>query len=94
MLGKLLAASGEKAYLLRHGTDRSARHLILIRHSDKEAKALATATGVEPEAARVAGFRFIALPLEAGAKIGSVDEKLYDPSKGQWTATIAVMRFR
>ncbi len=39
-------------------------------------------------------FKFVSLPLETGAKIGTIDKKLYDPEKKRWTATIAVMGFK
>ena len=80
--------------MLRHGTDRSARHLILLRLSDDDAETWAKVLEYEPKAIRMGKIEFMALPLGTGAEIGTIDEKLYDPEKKRWTATIAVMSFK
>ncbi len=90
----MLLAIDEKPYMLRHGTGRSTRHLILLRLSDGDVDTWTKALGYEPAVVYMGKFKFMAFPLGTGAKIGTIDKKLYDPEKKRWTATIAVIGFK
>ena len=94
LLGELLAATGEKVYMLRHGLGDGAYRLILLRVTQHDAKRFGQALGKEPKVLRMGQYSFIALPLEPGASLGTVNANLYNPSTERWTSTIAVMWYR
>ena len=93
LLGKLLLAGGDKPYLLKHGLDRDANHLVLVPVSEEEAKQWAGPLKAPPTVITMGALKLMPLPLEAGAAIGSIEKRLYDAANG-WTATIAVARLK
>jgi len=92
LLGKLLVVAGDKPYILRHGTGRQCSHVILVTLSDEEVAQVKTSTGHAPAVVRVGPRKMVPLQLEAGKPIGEIEKRLYDPEKGRWTGSIAVMR--
>jgi len=92
LLGKLLVAAGDKPYILRHGTGRQCSHVILVTLSDEEVAEVKTSTGHAPAVVRVGPRKMVPMQLEAGKPVGEIEKRLYDPEKGRWTGSIAVMR--
>jgi len=93
LLGKLLLALDEKPYMLRHGTGRSAYHLVMVELSEDEAGELGARPG-KPKPVRFGKRRMLPLQIEKGLEIGEIQGKLYDPDPGRWTGSIALMRFK
>jgi len=94
LLGKLLIASGEKPYLLKHGEDRSAYYLVMLPVKDDEIPEWTKNLGAAPQVITFGALKLMPLPLEKDLKAGSIEKRLYDPAGGGWSATIAVMRFK
>ena len=92
LLGKLLLAAGEKPYMLRHGTGRTAQFLTMVTVSDAEAESLADLTGKKPTVITFGKMSLMPLQLDSGSVAGQVSGKLYDPAKSRWTSTIALTR--
>ncbi len=90
----MLLATGAQPYLLRHGGERDVYHLVLLRLNEADGKALDEALGAPAVRVKAGPLQMVALPLEAGAKIGAVDAKYYNAEKQSWTASIAVSRFQ
>lgn len=90
----MLLATGVQPYLLRHGSERDAYHLVLLRLNEADGKALDDALGAPATRVKVGPVQFVALPLEPGAKIGAVDAKYYNAEKQSWTASLATSPYR
>lgn len=79
-----------------HGNDKEAYHLILVPVVDREAevKAAKALNGdKDPLVIEVGGKPMLPLALEKGAALGRLKAGLYDETKKEWTATIAVRRY-
>lgn len=94
LLGKLLVAAGDKPYILRHGAGRQCHHVILVSLSDEEVAELKADTGQTPSVVRVGPRQMVPVQLEAGSPVGKIEKRLYNPEKGRWSGSIAVMRFK
>jgi hypothetical protein len=92
LLGKLLVAAGDKPFMLRHGSGRQCHHVILVTLSEEELTEAKASTGRQPAVVRVGPRKMVPLQLQSGKPIGDVETRLYDPEKGRWTGSIAVMR--
>lgn len=68
--------------------------LVLLRLNDADYKALNEAVGAPVPTVKVGKMEMVALPVEKDAQIGVVDAKRYNPDGQQWTAGIAVSRFK
>jgi len=60
--------------------------------SDEEVAEVKTSTGHAPAVVRVGPRKMVPMQLEAGKPVGEIEKRLYDPEKGRWTGSIAVMR--
>lgn len=94
LLGKLLAASGERPYLLKHGEGQAAYYLIMLPAKDEDVPEWTKTLGAAPLVIPFGPLKLMPLPLEKGLKAGSLEKRFYDPAAGGWSATIAVMRFK
>jgi hypothetical protein len=93
LLGKLLAAIGEKPYMLCHGTGRNAHYLLLLRVPDVDVNKLSAAAGKNIMPVHANDGVFVALSLERGATVGTFG-KQYNAEKKTWTDAIAVTPFK
>jgi hypothetical protein len=94
LLGKLLVAAGEKAYMLKHGSDKDTYFMIMVPVPETEAAEWAASLKRKPVVISMGKLKLIPLPLEGKAGIGSIEKTLYDPDAGGWTSTVALMRFK
>lgn len=94
LLGKLLSAAGEKTYILRHGADKTATHLIMASVTNAEASELQRKTRKPPVVVSLGKLTLVPLQLEPELAPGQVQDRLYKPDKGRWTASIALMPLR
>lgn len=94
LLGKFLAVTGEKAYMLKHGSDRATYFMIMIPVSDDEAAEWSKTLKIKPEVISMGKLKLVPLQLEAKAELGTIDKKLYDLDTGGWTSTVGLMRFK
>ena len=94
LLGKLLVTSGEKVYMLKHGSGKEIYYMVMVPVSDEEAAEWAKTLKAKPEVINMGKLKLVPLQLEAKAEIGSIDKKLYDPDTGGWTSTAGLMRFK
>ncbi|MDD5677442.1 MAG: hypothetical protein PHW60_05545 [Kiritimatiellae bacterium] len=94
LLAKLLVASGERPYLLKHGEGKTTYQLIMVPMKDEELPEWTKTLGSTPLVIPFGPLKLMPLPLEKNLKAGSLEKRLYDPAAGGWSATIAVMRFK
>ena len=94
LLGKLLIAIGEQPCLLKHGEGQAAYYLVMVPVKDAEVPEWAKILGAAPQVIPFGPLRLMPLPLEKDLPAGSLEKRLYDPTAGGWSATIAVMRFK
>ena len=93
LLCLLLVAAGEQPLLLRHGAGRTAYCLPLLSLSADEVKALGAQLNATVTEVKVGPRMFVALPVEAGGIIGTVDAKYYQADNKEWMGTVAVSSF-
>jgi hypothetical protein len=87
-------ATGEKPYLIKHGTDRDAYFLIAVPVTEDEGLEWAKDLGRSPTVITMGRLKLLPLQVEREAAIGTIEQRLYDPTASGWTATVAVMRFK
>ena len=93
LLCLLLVAAGEQPLLLRHGAGRTTYCLPLLSLSADEMKALGARLNTSVTEVKVGPRMFVALPVETGGVIGTVDAKYYHAGKQEWVGTVAVSSF-
>ena len=94
LLGKLLAAAGEKPYMLKHGSGKELYYMVMVPVSDDEAAEWNKGLKSKVTLISLGKLKLAPLQLEEKAEIGSVEKQLYDPDASGWTSTIALMRFK
>lgn len=94
LLCKLLAVSGEKAYLLKYGVDRDAYFIPMVPVTDAEIGEWSGTLKPAPTPVVMGPLRLLPLVLEAGCQPGAVPVAYRDPAAGGWTASVAVWRFK
>ncbi len=92
LLGLLLKAAGFDAYMVRHGSGRNQRHLVVLRLDETETRALSEAVGTTLSPIVVGPAKVIPLPLDANAALGQVGDSMYNAEQGRWTSSVAISR--
>jgi len=91
LLGKLLVAAGEKAYIVQHGKGEGLYFLVMVPVTDDEVKQWTESLKSAPTVITVDSLKLMPLQLEKDAAVGSIDAAHYDPAEGKgWTAAVTV----
>ena len=78
LLGELLAASGDRPYMLQHGSGRDGYHVVMVHVTDDEAAELAGQTGAAPVVIPIGKAKLMPLQLESELNAGQLESRVAD----------------
>jgi len=94
LLAKLLAASGERPFMLKHGAGEDLYFIVMLTTTDLEAGRIQKNTGKPVVTVTAGKHTLMALQLEPELAVGELQSTYYEAKRKRWSATISLTRFQ